>query len=307
MSSTYLQLVQQVTNELGLAAPTYVAGNTSLEVIQLSSLMNAVGYELTFDYDWQALQTEYRFYTQYVNTTGTCADDSYIITNVQNFVAQDGTDIDSSYMVSGSSFPQDTYIVSIDKVAGTVTVNQKSSAAQVNQSVLFSKTKYALPPDFHSITDRTQWDKSKHWEMLGPEDPQQWQWLKSGYISTGPRIRWRILDDHFQTWPPMNTQEYLGFEYRSKGWARSSTGAIKNSMTVDTDTSLFPDRIMVLATKLKFFQIKNFDTTALLQDYNRYLSVAKAEDKGSPNLSFAPQPSKVLIGYANIPDTGYGS
>jgi hypothetical protein len=25
--------------------------------------------------------------------------------------------------------------------------------------------------------------------MLGPEDAQQWEWLLSGYISTGPRIR----------------------------------------------------------------------------------------------------------------------
>ena len=307
MSSNFLQLTQQVTNELGLAAPTYVIGNTNQEVIQISALMNAVGYELTFDYDWRALQKEFRFYTQFVDTTGSCAANSYVITNVQNFVAQDGTDIDSTYMVTGSSFPQDTYVESIDKVAGTVTLSQRSSAAQTNQSVLFSKTQYDLPPDYHTITDRTQWDKSKHWEMLGPEDAQQWQWLKSGYISTGPRIRWRILGEYFQTWPPMNTQEYLGFEYRSKGWVESATGETKNSFTADTDTCLFPDRIVVLATKLKFFQIKNFDTTSLLQDYNRYLSVAKAEDKGSPNLSFAPQPSKVLIGYANIPDTGYGS
>ena len=308
MSANLLQLVQQVSNELGLPAPNQVAGNTNDQVVQLYALMNAAGYELTFDYDWRALQKEYRFYTQYVNTTGGCVDGTYLITDVQDFVAQDGTDIDSTYMVTGSSFPQDTYVVSIDKNAGTVLVNQQCSATQAaSGSVLFSKTQYDLPPDYHTIADRTQWDKSKHWEMLGPEDAQQWQWLKSGYISTGPRIRWRIMDNMFQTWPPMNTQEYLGFEYRSKGWARSSTGTVQNSMTADSDTSLFPDRIMVLGTKLKFFQIKNFDTTALLQDYNRYLSVAKADDKGSPNLSFAPQPSKVLIGWANIPDTGYGS
>lgn len=143
--------------------------------------------------------------------------------------------------------------------------------------------------------------------MLGPEDAQQWQWLKSGYISTGPRVRWRILDGQFQIWPIMNTQEYLGWEYRSKGWARSAAGAIKNSFTADTDTTVFDDRIMVLYTKLKYFQVKSFDTTALMQDYQRYLTIAKANDKGAPNLSFAPYPSKVLIGYANIPDTGYGS
>jgi hypothetical protein len=143
--------------------------------------------------------------------------------------------------------------------------------------------------------------------MLGPEDAQQWQWLKSGYISTGPRIRWRILGGQFQIWPPYNTQEYLGFEYRSKGWARSAANAVKNSFTADSDTTVFDDRIMVLYTKLKYFQIKGFDTSALMQEYMRYLSIAKANDKGSATLSFAPQPSAVLIGWANIPDTGYGS
>jgi hypothetical protein len=143
--------------------------------------------------------------------------------------------------------------------------------------------------------------------MLGPEDAQQWQWLKSGYISTGPRIRWRILGQYFNIWPIMNTQEYLGYEYRSKGWAQSSTGVVKNSFTADTDTTFFDDQVMILGTKLKMWQIKGFDTTSLQQEFDRYLSVAKANDKGSATLSFAPYPSKVLIGYANIPDTGYGS
>jgi hypothetical protein len=105
----------------------------------------------------------------------------------------------------------------------------------------------------------------------------------------------------------MNTNEYLGWEYRSNAWARSAAGTPQQQFTADTDTTVFDDRIMVLYTKLKYFQVKSFDTTALMQDYQRYLSIAKANDKGAPNLSFAPYPSKVLIGYANIPDTGYGS
>jgi hypothetical protein len=186
-------------------------------------------------------------------------------------------------------------------------MSQLASGTYTGVTFTFSQTKYPLPNDFEAITDNTHWDKTKHWQMLGPEDAQQWQWLKSGYISTGPRIRWRILGDKFQIWPPYNTQEYLGFEYRSKGWARSSTDQVKNSFTADTDTTIFDDTVMVLGTKLKYFQIKGFDTTALQQDYFRYLNVAKANDKGSANLSFAPYPTKVLIGYANIPDTGYGT
>ncbi len=300
MSQTMLQLMQQTTTELGLAVPTYVAGNTSQEVVQLLGLMNAAGYELTKEHDWQALQREYRFYTQAISTTGDVVDGSYTILNVANT-----TGLDSNWMVTGNGVPQDTYVVSV--AGSSVTINQPLEATQIGAELTFGKTKYTLPPDYETIANRTQWDKTKHWEMLGPEDAQQWQWLKSGYISTGPRVRWRILGGKFQIWPIMNTQEYLGFEYRSKGWAESSTGVIKNSFTADTDTTVFDDRVMVLLTKLKFLQVKNFDTTAIMQDYMRYLSIAKANDKGAPNLSFAPFPAKVLIGYANIPDTGYGT
>ena len=300
MSATMLQLVQQVAAELNLAVPTYVVGNTSQDVQQILALMNRAGYDLVKEHDWQALELEYRFYTTAITTTCDTVNGSFDLLNVGNV-----TGLDNNYSVVGTNVPQDTYVSSV--TGSTVTVTQMASASSIGGTVTFSKTKYALPPDFETITDNTHCDKTKHWQMLGTEDAQQWQWLKSGYISTGPRIRWRILGNEFQIWPPYNTQEYLGFEYRSKGWARSATGEVKNSFTADSDTTVLDDAVIALLTKLKYFQIKSFDTTALQQDYFRYLNVAKANDKGSATLSFAPYPSKVLIGYANIPDTGYGS
>ena len=300
MSQTMLQLVQQVTAELNLAVPTYVAGNPSQDTQQILALMNGAGYDLVKEYDWQALSKEYGFYTQSISATAITTEGSYTLTSVS--LSNGLTD---QYSVSGYNVPQSSYVVTVDNPT-TVTLSQKMTGSG-SGDILFAQTIYDMPPDFETITDRTQWDKTKHWEMLGPEDAQQWQWLKSGYISTGPRVRWRILDKQFQIWPVMNTNEYLGWEYRSKGWARSVLGAIKNSFTADDDTTVLDDRIMVLSTKLKYWTIKGFDTTGVMQEFQRYLSIAKANDKGAPNLSFAPYPSKVLIGYANIPDTGYGS
>ena len=301
MSSTMLQLVQQVTAELNLAIPTYVQGNTSQDVQQVLALMNRAGYDLIKEHNWQALELEYRFYTTAITTTCDTTNNSYLLNNIPSTAG-----LDNTYSIVGTSVPQDTYV---DTVLTSTSLNssQLSSATSVGGTVTFSKTIYPLPPDYETITDNTHWDKTKHWQMLGPVDAQQWQWLKSGYISTGPRVRWRILGNTFQIWPPYNTQENLGFEYRSKGWARSATNQVKNSFTVDSDTTVLDDAVLVLLTKLKYFQIKSFDTTALQQDYMRYLNVAKANDKGSATLSFAPQPSAVLIGWANIPDTGYGS
>ena len=301
MSSTMLQLVQQVTAELNLSVPSYVVGNPSQDVQQILALMNRAGYDLIKEHDWQALELEYRFYTTALTTTCDTTNGTYLLNNIPSTAG-----LDNTYSIVGTSIPQDTYVKNVID-STSLTTTQLASAISVGGSVTFSKTIYPLPPDYETITDNTHWDKTKHWQMLGPVDAQQWQWLKSGYISTGPRVRWRILGNEFQIWPPYNTQEYLGFEYRSKGWVRNAAGDVLNYFQNDSDTSVLDDSIIALLTKLKYFQIKSFDTTALQQDYSRYLSVAKANDKGSATLSFAPQPSAVLIGWANIPDTGYGS
>lgn len=301
MSYNLLQLVQQVTSELNLAIPTYVVGNPNQDVQQVLALMNRAGYDLIKEHNWQALELEYRFYTNAITTTCDTVEGTQTLSNIPST-----TGLDNTYSIVGTAIPQDTYVNEV--VSPTiVTTTQQASSTTVGGSVTFSKTIYPLPPDYETITDNTHWDKTKHWQMLGPVDAQQWQWLKSGYISTGPRVRWRILGNTFQIWPPYNTQEYLGFEYRSKGFVRSATGTVLNSFEADTDTTIFDDSIIVLLTKLKYFQIKSFDTTALRADYMRYLSIAKANDKGSATLSFAPQPSAVLIGWANIPDSYYGS
>ena len=294
-------MVQQVAAELNLAVPTYVVGNTSQDVQQILALMNGAGYDLVKEYDWQALQVQYRFYTQAINCNATAVNGSTLL-EVDPGV--DITAVDKQWQITGSNINQDTNVVSVN--GQVITMSQMASGTG-NGAVVLAQTAYDLPFDFETITNRTQWDKTKHWEALGPEDAQQWQWLKSGYISTGPRIRWRILDNQFQVWPPMNTNEYLGWEYKSKGWARAADGTVKNSFTADSDTTVLDDRTVVLLTKMKYWGIKGFDTTVVAQDYQRVLSIAKANDKGAPNLSFAPYPSKVLIGYANIPDTGYGS
>lgn len=299
--TTMLQLVQQVTGELGISTPSSVAGNASQDVIQILALMNATGYELMTAHKWRALTKPYRFTTSYTTTTGTWTTAAATITAIPST-----TGLDTTYMAVGTGINQDTFISSVD--SGTqVTLTQTPSAAGTAAAVTFAKTQYSLPSDYESIVPRTMWDKSKHWEMLGPEDAQQWEWLLSGYISTGPRIRWRLYGSYFQIWPPVSTAEYLGFEYRSNGWALSAASAVKTSFTVDTDTCIYPDRLMVLSTKLKYFEGKGFDTTAMYRNYIMELEAAQSQDMSAANLSFAPRPGQILIGYDNIPDSDYGS
>lgn len=301
MSSTMLQLVSQVTNELGVPTPNTVAGNTSQDIIQILALMNASGYELLRKHDWRALTKQYSFFTEYTTTTGTYSTSSRSITAIPSTSA-----LDTTYMIVGAGFPNATFIESVDS-STEVTASQYPTSAATMGTIYFQKCRYALPSDYDSIVPRTQWDKSKHWEMLGPEDAQQWEWIQSGYISTGPRVRWRLLGQYFQIWPGFSASENLGFEYRSNAWAYTAAGVAKTSFTVDTDTCIYPDRLVVLCTKLKYFQAKGFDTTAIYRDYMTELQTVMAQDMSAPNLSFAPSPGQILLGWNNIPDSGYGS
>ena len=301
MSSTMLQLVTQVTNELGVSTPTTVASNTNQDVIQILALMNAAGYEFLRRHDWRELTKRYTFTSEYTQTTGDVTENTYTITNIPSTAG-----LDTTYQVVGNGISNACYIESVD--SGTqVTVNLPSTGTYVGATITFEKVMYALPSDYESAVPRTMWDLSKHWEMLGPESPQQWEWLLSGFISTGPRIRWRLLGKYFQIWPGVSTNELLGYEYRSNGWALSSTGVVKTSFTADTDTCIYPDRLMVLATKLKYFEAKGFDTTSMFRNYIEEFEIVRAQDMSAANLSFAPRPGTVLIGYDNIPDTGYGT
>ena len=281
MGSTMVQLITECTQELGIPTPSTVAGNNSQDVVQLLALMNACGYELLRRADWRELTRQYTFYTEATTATGSWAEGVATITGLASTAG-----LDTTYQVQGDGIPNATYITSVGSTS--VTINYQPTSTQINSQVIFQKVKYDLPADYNSTVNRTHWDKSKRWEMLGPESPQQWEWLLSGYISTGPRIRWRLLGKYFQIWPGMN-------------------GTPQNSFTADDDTCIYPDRLMVLGTKLKYFEAKGFDTTALYRDYLMEFDTAVAQDTAAANLSFAPRPGTVLIGYDNIPDSGYGT
>ena len=300
MNSTMVQLIQECTQELGIPTPSTVAGNNSQDVVQLLALMNACGYELLRRADWRELTRQHTFYTEATTATGSWAEGVAVITGLASTAG-----LDTTYQVQGDGIPNATYVTGVGPTS--VTINYTPTSTQIGAQVIFQKVKYGLPADYNSTVNRTHWDKSKRWEMLGPESPQQWEWLLSGYISTGPRIRWRLLGKYFQIWPGMNAGELLGFEYRSRAWAEAADGTPKNSFTADDDTCIYPDRLMVLGTKLKYFEAKGFDTTALYRDYLMEFDTAVAQDTAAANLSFAPRPGTVLIGYDNIPDSGYGT
>lgn len=287
--------------------PSTVIGNTNQDIVQCLALVNAEGDALSKERDWQAQQVEYPFTAVYYTYTGTVTSGSTSLTSMSSIAGISSTP--TYFMVTGTGIPQNTFVTAA--ASTTVTMNQSATASGTGVSLTFSQVRFPPPADFDRQIDRTQWDRTMHWELLGPETPQQRGWLKSGWIATGPRIRYWYQGGYFTIWPPLGTTESLSLDYVSKYWVLATSpttlAPTKQAFSVDTDTCIFPDSLMRALVKLKYFEVKNFDTTAFERDYRMQRDIAKANDAGSPTLSMNPTAGQLLIDWTNIPDANYGS
>jgi len=141
MSATMLELVQQTASELNLAVPVSVAGNPNQDVQQILALMNGSGYDLLKEYDWQALQVQYRFYTQAITTNATTVNGSTTLT------VPSGTDISgvtSQWQITGYNINQDTYVVSANNTTKQIVISQMAKGTGTG-SIVLAQTAYNLP------------------------------------------------------------------------------------------------------------------------------------------------------------------
>lgn len=315
MAATLLQIVDRAWDEMDLGStPSTVISNTDNAVKQMLNLLNGIGLELVREHEWQAITKEYRFTTVYYTYTADLTLDNTTISTLSSTTGLTSTP--TYFMVTGEGIPEDTFLVSVNAGAFTAVLSRAPTATATTVSLTFSQVIYAMPSDYDRLVDQTQWDKDAHWQLLGPTSGQGWQWMKAGVIATGPRVRFRVLADKFQLWPPLGVARYLGFEYVRNQWVTATGGSdtSKTSFTVDTDTCIFPDRLMIESLKLRMARAGGFEW--LLKTYQprdiasgfacRILDNAKASDAAAPLLSMAPRPTARLLGDDNIPDGGYG-
>ena len=306
MPQTLLQLCQQASREMGIAAPATIISNTAQLAVSYLNLINGVGQQLVTEHPWQGLDIEYRFTTVFYQYTADTTEDSITLSNMSSTTGLTSTP--TYFAVTGAGIPQDTFLVTAG--GGSATMTRAATATATTVTLSFSQVRYTFPADFDRLVDDTQWDKTQNWPIYGPESPQQWQWLKSGFVASTPIYRFRQMGGLFQIWAPMVQDDYSGFEYISNYWVGVSTPLTlsKTSFTVDTDVCVFPDRLMISGLKFRFAEMEGLErAVAYEREWVRQLNIAKASDAGSKTLSMAPKSSQVLINYNNIPDSGYGS
>lgn len=288
-----LELTQQMCYEVGIAAPTQVATSTDPQIQQIFALLNRFGRDLSRQYVWQELDKEYLLTTATLVTTGNVTQGSAVVTGIPStagLTTNWGADF-----VGAVPFSQ---LVSVG--VGTVTLSQPSESTGVGIPITFGQVNYPLPSDWLRQIEQTEWDRTNRWPLNGPKSAQEWQNFKSGIVYAGPRLRFRIAGNTIQLNPPPSAASLLSMEYVSQNWVTALAGTTKSKFTLDTDTPVFDESLMVEGLKLRWNKAKGFayDDKA----YMDLLSTCQAQNKSAPTLSLAQGSGSVLLSMANIPD-----
>jgi hypothetical protein len=199
---TMLSVIRTFCDRAGVPAPSFVAGATNAQTIQLLSLLNEVIEDLCERWVWQVLVKETTFTT---------------------IAAED----------------------------------------QGAMSTL-------APSGFLSILNETIYNRTLRLPVYGPIAATKWQALKA-LPNAGPFYKYRIRGDRLLFNPTAAAGHTCAFEYKSSFAVLASDSTLKDAATLDDDTFVFPERLLLAGLRWKWRSEKGLDYA---QELDRFETMA---------------------------------
>lgn len=169
---------------------------------------------------------------------------------------------------------------------------------------------YDLPGDWWCFVDQTQWNATTQLPAIGPVSPQAWMQMQVRNPRVVLTFYWQVRGNQLWIQSPPETPQTFSFMYMSRGWVQDAdnTSVIKNYASKNGDTILFDPYLVVLLARVKWQQIKGFDSLAAMSDFKLNYEIRKGKAKGAPVLNMANSRSGMpyLNTLMNAPDTNYG-
>ena len=308
MSLTLLQMINQAQAELGLPQSATIVGNTDPTTIQMYALANRVLDELRRMNRWTVQQFEFDLVVQPpVITTGT------ILANALNTVISIPSTAGitaNNFAISANGVPAAARVIEVPD-STTVVMSMEATGAVTNSPIQFGQDTFAMPSGFDWFNNRTMWDRTNRWELLGPDSPQMDQWHRSGIVAIGPRRHFRKLGpyaDQFRIWPaPFEIANplQLVFEYLSIDAVavNGSNTSFAQYFMNDDDQPLLDDQAITMGIKWMFWEVKGFGSYVTLQ--NRWVDYVErliARDGAAPTLALVKRARSILINSYQVQD-----
>lgn len=170
-----------------------------------------------------------------------------------------------------------------------------------------STATYALPSDFKNMIPQTGWNRTTVWPT-NPVSPQRWQYLQAVPVTSTLYVEFRQKGGDLVITPTPTGVGTIAFEYASTSWVKPSgqTSPTTDLTATNTDVVCFDNLLVVAMLKLAYLRSKKMDYSAEQEEYDSALAQAMSADATGPVLGLNGENETPLLGYYNIPDTGYG-
>lgn len=318
MPLTLLQIIQRAQAELGLSQAATVIGNTDATTTQMLALANRALDELRRcnPTGWTALQFEYDIVVP-VPTTTTGDLLSPFTATVNNIPATAGI-LPNYFAVSGPDVTQAARVLTVpDGHTVVMQMEATNTEAITGGTFVFAQDTFPPPSGFDFYQNRTMWDRTNNWELIGPDSPQIDEWHRSGIVTTGPRRHFRQIGpgtNNFRIWPPPNELTrplQLVFEYMStnaivvQGGAPTppATPTYSQYFANDTDVPLLDDQAILMGVKWMFWEVKGMGSFVAMQNrWVDYVNRLIGRDGAAPTLQLAKRVSPIFLSPANVQD-----
>lgn len=142
---------------------------------------------------------------------------------------------------------------------------------------------YPFPTDYHRMVQRSEVFDPNNWAWGYNHVPAPSDWLFYLNNSTGlvPPGIWQIRDNKFHFLPEPPVSASAVFPYITRNLFIASNGAMKDDITSDQDKFVLDERLLKLAIIWRWLSIKRMDYQQELDDYNRAMDRAAADDRGA--------------------------
>lgn len=140
-----------------------------------------------------------------------------------------------------------------------------------------------LAPKFVKIIPDSMWNRTRKIKVEGPLNESDWQMMKASGVTAGfPKFR--IMSDSLYLLPAPAAGETITFEYQ-KQVVVANDNSVKEYFTVDTDTCLIPDRLLLLGLRWRWLEAKGLPSVSAGLQFANALETTLARERAPTSLN----------------------
>lgn len=155
---------------------------------------------------------------------------------------------------------------------------------ETHEFTLSTDTEYTLPNDFKAFVPDTFFTDDRIDPVGFPTSAEEWGYLQATSGGSSITVRARLLGDRLHIYEP-DSGEALRFEYITKNPVQTAAGVGKQYFTLDTDTTLLDDDLLILHIVQAYKRLMGFEDWMVdLANFQNYERTLQGQDSGSATL-----------------------